>query len=296
VSSPFVFAITLNWNRRDDTLECLESLTRLTYPNRRLLVVDNGSTDDSPQTIASRFPQVEQILNPANLGFAAGFNIGLRHALDAGADFAFIINNDTYVAPDSLEVLVKAAKPAEVGIVAPVIYYATAPERVWSSGGGRSLVTLDLTGNHGREQKLTTITEREFVSGCAMLIKREVLQRVGLFDEQFFMYYEDSDYCLRTRQAGFKLLVMSRARLWHKVSASSNGSDTPSERYWMGRSSSLFYRKHIRGWRWLILVPWRLGSIIKTLWRLWQTGSADSAWMYLHGVWHGLVLSEWRPR
>jgi GT2 family glycosyltransferase len=288
MSAPLVFVITLNWNRRDDTLACLESLSHLAYSNARVLVVDNGSTDGSPQAIAREFPQVEQIVNPRNFGFAGGFNVGLRHALDAGADFAFILNNDTIAARDILDPLVAAAAPGEVGVVAPAIFYASDPERVWSTGGGRNRLTLEMTGDHGRHATLAGITEREFLSGCAMCIKRSVLERVGLFDEEFFMYYEDSDYCLRARRAGFRLLVVPQARVWHKVATSSDGSDSPAERYWMGRSSVRFFRKHARGWQWLAIIPWRVGSTIKTVLRLGSAGRWAAAHAYLRGVWEGI--------
>lgn len=292
MSAPFVFAITLNWNRRDDTLECLDSLMQLTYPNVRLLVVDNGSTDGSPQAIAKRFPRVEQLVNPENLGFAAGFNVGLKHALEKGADLIFILNNDTLVARDMLEPLVAAIGPPDVGIVSPAIYYASSPDQIWSTGGGRSRLTSDMTGNHGRGQKITQVSEREFLSACAMLIKRCVLEHVGLFDERFFVYYEDSDYCLRARRAGFRLLVVPQARVWHKVATSSNGSDSPAERYWMGRSSVRFYRKHVHRWRWLIVLPWRVGSTLKTVLRLVGSGRLTSAQAYLKGVWDGLTTLD----
>lgn len=288
MSAPLVFVITLNWNRRDDTLACLESLCCLAYPNARVLVVDNGSTDGSPQAIARQFLQVEQIVNPQNLGFAGGFNVGLRHALAAGADFAFILNNDTIAAPNILELLVAAASANDVGIVAPSIFYASDPARVWSTGGGRNRLTLEMTGDHGRRAPITEITEREFLSGCAMCIKRSALERVGLFDEEFFMYYEDSDYCLRTRRAGFQLLVVPQARIWHKVATSSDGSDAPAERYWMGRSSVRFFRKHARGGQWLAIISWRAGSAIKTVWRLVSARRWVAARAYLRGVWEGI--------
>lgn len=288
MSPPSVWIVTLNWNRGEDTLACLERLMQLTYPNTNLLVVDNGSTDGSPSMIAVRYPTVRQIVNPENFGFARGFNIGLKWALDAGADFVLVLNNDTLAAPDMLEPLVAAAGPTRVGITAPVIFYAAAPTRIWSAGAGRSRWTLDLTGHHRRSMPLVANVEREFVSGCAMLIKRVVLEQVGLFDERFFMYYEDSDYCLRVRQAGFSLWVVPGARLWHKVSVSSEGSDSPAERFSMAYSSMLFYRKHVSGWRWLLVAPWRFGSALKTTLRLLGAGRLRSAQAYWHGLWQGV--------
>ncbi|MBN1668440.1 MAG: glycosyltransferase family 2 protein [Anaerolineales bacterium] len=286
--------ITLNWNRKADTLACLQSLVALTYPRKHILVVDNGSTDGSPAAIAAAFPEVEQIVNPVNLGFAGGFNLGLRWALQGEAPYVFILNNDTSLAPEALDHLVAASVPPDVGVTAPIIYYAGAPDQIWSAGAGRSWLTLDATGNQGRGQTFTSPTERAFISGCGMLIKRVVLQQVGLFDEDFFVYYEDADYSLRVEQAGYRMLVVPQAKMWHKVSQSSQGSDSPGERYWMGRSSVLFFRKHVRGWRWWIVLPWRLGSAIKILFRLLIKGRRAAAQAYLKGLWDGARAA--RPR
>lgn len=288
---PLVYCITLNWNRREETLVCLRSLERLKFPNKHILVVDNASADRSQEAITIKYPEVELIVNSENLGFGAGFNVGLRRALEAQADFAFIVNNDAQAAPDMLDILVAAATSQEAGITAPVIYYSAHPDRVWSAGAGRSSLTLELTGDHGRRSPPQESTEVEFVSGCAMLIRREVLEQVGVFDERFFLYYEDSDYCLRVRQHGYKILVDPKAVVWHDASVSSGGSDSPSERYWMARSSVLYFRKQIRGLRWGIIAPWRFGSTLKTTTRLIATGRRVSALAYLRGTLDGLRSS-----
>jgi GT2 family glycosyltransferase len=175
-----------------------------------------------------------------------------------------------------------------IGVVSPVIYYADSPNQIWSAGAGRNRLTLDLTKNHGRDQIYTDVEEREFLSGCGLLIKRAVLEQVGLFDERFFMYYEDSDFSLRVRQAGFRMLLVPQAHMWHSVSRSSEGSDSANERYWMGRSSVLFYRKHIHGWRWFLIVPWRLGSTTKNILRLLRKKKLEAARAYLQGSYEGI--------
>jgi len=285
---PLVYILTLNWNRLKDTLECLESLEKITYPNKHLIVIDNGSTDGSPDGIAKNFPKVEQLRNQSNLGFAAGFNVGLRHAIEQGADFVFIVNNDTTIAPDALEHLIKAAQPQAIAAVAPIIYYTHAPEEVWSAGSNRNPITLDTQDNHGRGQVFTQPTERDFLSGCGLLIKCSVLKEVGLFDERFFFYYEDSDFSLRLQKAGYRLLVVPQAKMWHKVSQSSDGGDSTNERFWMGKSSVIFFRKHSRGMqRWLIIV-WRTGSALKTTFRLLALGKFEASKAYIKGLWDGL--------
>jgi GT2 family glycosyltransferase len=283
--------MTLNWNRCEDTLACLASLTKLDYPNLRLLLVDNGSRDGTPQAVAGRFPEVEVIVNEVNLGFAAGCNVGLRHALEQGADYVFLLNNDTLIDPAALSHLIKLTGP-DVGMVAPKIYYAADPSRIWSVGGLLQPWTLEKTGDaHGQMDvgQWGEVLERDYFVGCALLLSRRLLTQVGLFDERFFMYYEDSDLSLRARQAGFKLLLSPQARVWHKVAVSSGGSDSPNERYWMARSSVLFFHQHVLGLRWLIVLPYRAGSAIKTVLRLIWRGRGQSARAYLRGLRDGLV-------
>jgi GT2 family glycosyltransferase len=291
VPLPLVYAITLNWNRRDDTLACLESLSKLDYPNTRLLVIDNGSRDGSAGAISEQFPEVELIVNARNLGFAAGCNVGLRHALEHGAEHIFLINNDTLVDPQALRHLVALSGP-DVGMVAPKIYYAAEPKRLWSVGGMRHPLTLEKTGDaRGQldQGQWEAVLERDYFVGCALLLSRLLLTQVGLFDERFFMYYEDSDLSLRARQAGFRLLFAPQAHIWHKVAISSGGSDSPNERYWMARSSVIFFRKHVRGPRWLVVLPYRTGSAVKTVSRLLLRWRWSAAKAYLLGLRDGLA-------
>jgi GT2 family glycosyltransferase len=253
-------------------------------------LVDNGSSDGTLAAVAEHFPEVECIANPTNLGFAAGCNVGLRYALDQGADFVFIANNDTVVAPNLLTEVVAAAVPTDVGIVAPLVYYAADPQRIWSAGAGRNPLTLEMSGNlRGQIDKgiWPEVLEREYVVGCGLLLKRELLDRVGLFDPRFFMYYEDLDLCLRARAAGFRILLAPRAHMWHRVAVSSGGTDTPAERYWAARSSVQFFRKHVHGLRWLVVAPYRMGSAVKTTLRLLSRGRWEAAWAYIRGLWDG---------
>lgn len=288
--APLVYAFTLNWNRREDTLACLVSLAALDYPHKRLLLVDNGSTDGTVAAVIARFPNVEVIANERNLGFAAGANVGLRHALAQGADYIFFINNDAVADPQLLNHLLAAAAP-QVGMVAPKIYYADDPRRIWSVGGMRHPLTGEQTGdarNTVDEGQWQDVAERDFLVGCAILFSRAFLETVGLYDERFFMYYEDADLSLRARDAGFHLLLSPHGHVWHKVAGSSGGGDSPNERYWMARSSVLFFHKHIHGWQWLIVVPYRTASALKTVSRLLLRRRHDSARAYVRGLRDGL--------
>jgi hypothetical protein len=288
--APLVCLVTLNWNRPDDTIECLETAANQTYARLRLVVVDNGSTDDSVPRIENRFPDAEILSQKDNLGFARGANLGLKRALVAGAGLVFLVNNDTLLDPHAVEHLVAQAQP-EVGILAPIIYEAEDRKRIWSAGGGMRPWLLE-KGGDDRGQidtgQWATPEEREFVTGCGMLLSRQFLETVGLFDERFFLYYEDMDLCLRARQRGFRILLVPQARMWHKVSRSSGGRHSANERYWMARSSVLFYRKHVRGAQWLAVLPWRTGSAARTTLRLVGAGRWGACAAYWRGLRDGL--------
>lgn len=292
---PRITVLTLTWNQKQDTLQCLESLLQLHYPNFNILLVDNGSEDGTVRAVRDRYPGIEILENPENYGFAGGFNAGLRHALDQQSEYIFMINNDTEVAPDMLDILMQYVDEPRVGMLSPKIYYAGDRTRIWSIGGMRHPLTFEMTAkgdnevDQGQWQK---VMDRDYLVGCALLMTRAVLQDVGLFDEGYSpIYYEDMDLSLRARQAGYRLLFIPQAHMWHKVSAAAGGSGSPRERYLMARNSVRFFRKHIRGWRWLIVIPYRMGSAIKTVLRLLYHKRVESAWSYLRGLKDGLRTS-----
>lgn len=269
MSEPLIYAIVLNYNGYRDALECLETLKKVAYPNLRILAVDNGSTDGSAAIIAKEFPEIELLAITPNRGFAGGMNAGIRHALASGAGLVFTTNNDTWIAPDSLKELTRYCEPG-VGALAPLIYYAGSPEIIWSSGSRINRLIIekrDRLMNQTRPGDLPEYIERDFVS-CTVLYTRQALEEVGIFDEGFHLYYEDSDLCFRLRQAGYKIRLVPAASAWHKVAASSGGTNTPGERYWMARSSIRFYRKHARFWQLPLVVAWRTLSALRTSLRL----------------------------
>ncbi len=249
-SANLVYVVILTWNHLADTLACLETVQHLTYPRYRLLVVDNASTDGTPATIAARFPAVEVIVNAANLGYAAGNNVGLRRALEAGADYVLLLNNDTLVAPDMLYELVAAALADQrAGLLSPKMYYADHPDRLWYAGARQQPLTLAAVHTHRDE--LDTVQPQtpqavDYVFGCGMLIRRAVLEEVGLLDPGYFMYYEDADFCLRVRAAGYRLLYVPRARLWHRVAASTQ-EQRPLWFYYRAQSRGRLLRQHNHG-------------------------------------------------
>jgi len=243
------------WNAREYTLACLDSLAGLRYPNRMVVVVDNGSEDGSSEAIAAAHSEVAIIRNEANLGFARACNQGLEQVFAMGAAYALLLNNDTTVDPDMLTRLVAAAQahPA-AGILAPTIYYQERPDLPWFTGMRFSRPIYIVRTDRRHQVQAETPTPVDFVSGCGMLIARRVYEQVGGLDDAYFMYYEDLDYCLRARKAGYEILYVPDAAMWHALSVSSGGKDAPIKQYHQIKSSLIFYRRHTRGlWRWLNL-------------------------------------------
>ncbi|HEX9921951.1 MAG TPA: glycosyltransferase family 2 protein [Anaerolineae bacterium] len=245
-TAPCVAIIVVNWNRRADTLACLSSLDRLQYPNYDIVVIDNDSTDDSVSAIRAAHPQVTLIEIGENLGFVGGNNVGLDHARTLGADYALLLNNDTEVAPEFLQLLVEAAEAdPQVGIAGPLIYYFDRPDMVWSAGGaidwaGGSTRMLGLNEqDHGQFDAAPHPVD--FVTGCALLIKMALVEQVGMLDPRFFAYYEETEWCVRATRAGQKILLVPRARIWHKISLTAREA-SPQVHYYMVRNRLLFLK------------------------------------------------------
>jgi hypothetical protein len=251
--APKVSIIVLNWNGRDDTLACLASLSRIAYPAYEIVVVDNGSSDDSVSAVRAAFPNAALIEAGENLGYVGGNNVGLEKARAAHADYALLLNNDTEVAPDFLSLLVSAAEAdPRIGIVGPTIYYFAEPDRVWSAGGAidwtRGCTWMVGLNEVDRGQFGAAPRPMDFVTGCALLIKMEAVNRIGTLDPRFFAYYEETEWCVRASRAGYKILHVPTAKLWHKISLTAR-EVSPAVQYYMTRNRLLFMKATGAGWR-----------------------------------------------
>ena len=234
--SPPVAVVVLNWNGWPDAIECLQAVARLDYEPRRTVVVDNGSTDDSVARIREAFPDVELIETGANLGFAGGCNAGIREAIRGGAAFVWVLNNDTRPEPGALRAAVnEAIRDGSVGIVGSVLRRMDGSGRVEAWGGGSInrwvLTTRQWTEPH-RERP-------DHILGASMLLRRELLADVGLFDEGFFFYFEDTDLSRRATARGWKLAVARDSVVFHRGGATVHGKG-------LARSDA-FERQHVRG-------------------------------------------------
>ncbi|MFZ6027655.1 MAG: glycosyltransferase family 2 protein [Chloroflexota bacterium] len=270
-----LFTILVNWNLKADTIECIESLLAAGATPGRIIVVDNGSTDGSVDALQRRFGESITIRETGeNLGFAGGVNQGLMDARSANAVWVLLLNNDTLVAADFLNQLAQAVATApEYAIWAPLIYYHAAPERIWHLGARiypGTLATYSLKKDQPDKGNLPAIVPVDFVTGCGMLIRGDVFERIGLFDPAFFMYGEEVDFCWRARRAGFRTACATRAHIWHKVSLSAN-RDRAASRYHRIRNQIRFYRKHATG-------------LQRTL--MWAFSSLRLAWLAAGDLWH----------
>jgi len=286
--SPHVQIVILSYNQCEDTLRTLDSLSRMTYPNFELIVVDNNSTDLTIKAVQSKYPNVILLVQSTNKGFAAGANVGLQRGIETKADFVLIINNDVLVTPSMLTSLIESVTP-DVGIVAPLIYYMDDPKRIWSKGFLKHPLLLEPRGNargqidHG--QWITPFNV-DYLLGCALLIRVSLLKEVGLFDERFFFYYEDLDFSLRIQQKGYRLLTVPQAKMWHKV-ASSAPVGSSFRTYHMARSSIIFFRTHAKGFQRLAVLIFRFGSAVKSSCIFLMGKRLDLLQNYWKGIWDG---------
>ena len=238
---PLVYIVLLNWNGWPDTSKCLCSLRQLNYGRFVTLVVDNGSNDNSVGQLREGHPEVEVIESGANLGFAGGCNIGIRRALDAGADYIWLLNNDTIAEADALGALVANAESnPHLGAVGSAIYSLTDTDRLLAWGGGYVNFWL---GRSRHFQRPVSDSKIKFLTGASLFIRRQVVDAIGSLDDGFFMYWEDADYCFRLRSGGWKLAVAGNSKIWHKESASVGKGSSRMDAYF-NASAARFFRKH----------------------------------------------------
>lgn len=216
-SAPRVCCVVVNWNGWKDTLACLESLTAQDYSSLRILVVDNASTDDSVAKIGEAFPEIEVLRSEANRGFAAGCNLGIRRALERGAEFVWLLNNDTIAPANTTRKLVAAASDAAVGIAGSVLRYMHNPIRIQAWGGGSVRRWMGFVRHYHSPVELD---QNSFMTFASVMLRAQMLEQTGLLDEGYFMYFEDLDLCFRARDAGWKLAVAADTAVLHKEGGS----------------------------------------------------------------------------
>lgn len=254
-----VFVIVLSWNSEEYISKCLDSLQRLAG-KPEIIVVDNASTDASVAFIKKNYPKLKILKNSRNLGYAEGNNVGIRYALDHGADYVWIVNPDVVVAPDCLSAFLAAAqKYPNPGIFTPKIYFAPGYEFhkdryskkeqgkvIWSAGG--LMDWANLIGSHRGVDEVdigqyNSDTLTHFATGATIFIRRTVFDQIGLIDPKYYLYYEENDFCQRAKKAGWLIMYIAGAVAWHS-NARATGIGSPLQDYYIARNRMLF------GMRW----------------------------------------------
>lgn len=292
---PRTLAITLNWRQPQVTLECVQALRAMQNPELDILVIDNGSGDDSVEILKQYEPPLELLELPQNVGFAAGNNQGLQLAIDRGYDFALLINNDAFAGPELLERLL-VQTGSDIGLLSPKIFYESDPERIWFAGGHRDPLTLDLldTGR-GKLDDPQSMASRDvdYLLGACLLVNLGAARVVGLLDERYFFYFEDLDWSVRFMEAGYRLRLVADAHVSHRVAVSTGGEeDSAQRRYYLAFGSVLFWRQYAHLGNTAVIVAFRLISAVKMVSRLMLTGRWRVAAAYLRGLRDGWLAGK----
>jgi len=256
---PRVVIVILTWNRVEDIVTCLESFSCLEYSNYEVVVVDNASSDESVPTIREKYPWATLIVNDDNLGYVGGNNVGIRYALEHGADYVFVLNNDTKVTPNVLGELVRVMRSdPHIGIAGAKNLLMENPSYTWGKyvnlTWGPMLVSTH--GRHVPDYPEESPIDVDAVIGNGCMMSREALEKVGLFDEEFFQVNEDIDWSMRARKLGYRTVYVDTATIHHKGGSSADFSKPVvfSYGYFLGRNAIMFARKHANAWQWVKLL------------------------------------------
>lgn len=272
--SPLVYIVVLNWNGKQDTVECLRSLQKVIYPNFKIILVDNASSDGTVDAVRKEFSEMEIIINRSNLRFAGGNNVGILSALDRGAEYVLLLNNDTVVEKKFLNHLVEASeKDNNVGMAGPKIYFHSKPDLFWYAGGKIEWWKGWISHVGVREKdtgQYNTQSRTDYITGCCILVKREVIEKIGVLDERYFIYGEDADWCLRASKKGYSLIYVPSAIVWHKLSVSTGGHLSWFKNWNKLKSQLRLMWRYARWYHWLIIPFGMIANIFAGLYRVKQ--------------------------
>jgi len=221
IKKPLVSVVIINWNGIQFIDKCLKSIISSTYNNLEIIVVDNNSSDGSPEYISKNYPNVKVIKNNRNLGFAAACNIGIKNTR---GDIVVVANNDIWVDSSWLDPLIELASKPEIGIVGPVVLEPR-DSSIQNAGYRLHVSCYPIAIFQGRKyqsEELPSLITVDYVSGAAMVARKDLLVKLGKFDERFFAFYEDADICLRVKKLGYRCYICTTSRIYHFGSASWN--------------------------------------------------------------------------
>ena len=250
--------IIVHWKDISCLKDCLFSLHKILYNNYDIIIVNNG-----PNSLNGVYESTKEktrvIQSSSNIGFAGGNNLGIKEALKNRADYVLLLNDDTVVSPDFLNVLFDYGENhPDTGMLGPKVYYFDEPKKISFAGA-----ELDKTSGFIHTPRADEIddnttddipVESDYVTGCALLVKKSLIEKIGLLDETFFLYWEDTDWGLRSKKAGFKNIIVPASKIWHKMSISSGGSNSPLKVYHKTRGHLLLADLHVPGTKYKIML------------------------------------------
>lgn len=293
-SSPSISAVMLNWNEFHHTVPCIDSLKNSSLPFSRILVLDQASEDGSGEKLKKFYEHDSQVCiihNEKNYGFAVGMNIGIQKALEEGVDYIFILNNDTIVDKKCIQLLYEVIiKYPLAAVSGPAIMYYSNPEKLWQAGGffNKLKMGVSVPDKGKRLSEINSATSKVgFLTGCALLIPRNTIEKVGLFDPSLFLYGDDVDYGLRIREAGLNMYFVPTAKVWHKIEDISVDRTTPYVLYHLARSTVIMLRKRFSGIEKVYGIF--LQFTVYTLFRIWQTVKGRRGWESINSWMKGLI-------
>jgi GT2 family glycosyltransferase len=267
---PRVAVVIISWNRVGEIVNCLESFPCLEYPNFEVVVVDNASQDPTVATVRERFPWATVIVNERNLGYVGGSNVGFRYALEHGADYAFLLNQDTKVTPTVLSELVRVMQgDSRIGIAGAKNLLMENPSYTWAKYGVLNwgpMLVRSVGGYQLDRPEPVSPKDVDWVIGNGCMMSREALERVGLFDEEFFHFNEDVDWSMRARKLGYRAVYVDTAAIYHKGSSAGDFTQRVvfHSAYFLGRNAIIFAHKHATRLQWAkLLVLMSLGWALR---------------------------------
>lgn len=274
MSQPLVYVTILNSNRRDDTLKCLKSLFQSTYKNFKIIVLDNKSTDGSVEAIRSTFPEVQLVDLVENFGYAGNNNVGIEEAIKQGADWVFVLNEDITLDDECLSRLIEVGESdSQIGILGPLVYHYDEPTIIQSAGGmlGKYWQSIHLGKNELDQGQFKLPHPVEWISGCAILVRKTAIEHAGLLDKDYFLYWEETEWCIRIGRAGWKIVNVPQAKIWHK-GVKRDYKPKPSFTYYGTRNHLLTLSKHkapliVWLFNWLQIFRTLVSWSIKPKWR-----------------------------
>lgn len=262
---PRVCIIIVNWNGLADTIECMNSLYKIDYGNFEIIIIDNASENNEPNKLRSEFKDVTIVELHRNLGFANANNIGILMGIQRNAEYVLLLNNDTIVDELFLKELVLAGESnPNIGIIGPTMYYYDKRSKVWFSGGKINLYTRhvqqikNLTLVNGRQNRPT-----DYIAGACMLVKKEVFAKIGFLPREYFLGWEDIDFCISAKRSGYQVIFVPSSYIWHKVSRSYKRKNLAYRQVFFGFRNRVILRfKYLRGFRFYFFLILQMLGIV----------------------------------